>query len=63
MTATPPKALDLSGFANNDYPYTLGEVGKELGLTREGVRQLQNVALRKFLKGMERKGFRLEDLI
>ena len=35
-------------------PMTLEEVGREFGVTRERIRQLQNVALRKMRKGLRR---------
>ncbi|MFM2241225.1 MAG: hypothetical protein RLZ97_80, partial [Verrucomicrobiota bacterium] len=36
-------------------PMTLEEVGREFGVTRERIRQLQNVALAKMRKALRRK--------
>ena len=37
-------------------PMTLREVGENLGLTRERVRQLENQALLKLIQGLEEAG-------
>jgi len=42
---------------------TLEEVGKELGLTRERSRQIQLIALHKLREGLEKRGYKLSDLI
>ena len=56
------KSLKL-GYEYGDYYHSLGEIGKELGITRERARQIQNIALHKFKLGMERKGYKLSDFL
>ena len=41
----------------NGSPRTLGEVGEELGLTRERIRQIQNEALRRLRRQMNLMGW------
>jgi RNA polymerase primary sigma factor len=36
-------------------PRTLEEVGQEFGVTRERIRQLQNIALRKLRRALQKK--------
>ena len=40
---------------NGKKPMTLEEVGREFGVTRERIRQLQNVALEKMRKALRKK--------
>jgi RNA polymerase primary sigma factor len=42
-------------------PKTLEEVGRRLALTRERIRQIQNIALNKVRGEMERQGIKLEE--
>jgi DNA-directed RNA polymerase sigma subunit (sigma70/sigma32) len=42
---------------------TLEDVAKELGVTRERARQIQNIALAKLRKNCEAMGYQAEDLI
>ena len=42
---------------------TLEEVARELGVTRERARQIQNEALAKLRENLERMGFTHDDLI
>jgi RNA polymerase nonessential primary-like sigma factor len=42
---------------------TLEEVGNELGVTRERVRQIQIEALRRLREILEREGFSLENVL
>lgn len=46
----------------HEYAATLEEVGQELGVSREYARKLQNQALEKLRKGLEARGFTLENL-
>ena len=46
-----------------DYAMTLDEVGRELGVSRERIRQLENRALAKAKKILERRGYTLQDLL
>lgn len=43
--------------------YTLEEVAKEIGVTRERARQIQNIALAKLRANLEAMGYTLEDII
>lgn len=47
----------------SDNPMTLEEVGKELGVTRERVRQLENTALRKLRCHFLKNNLGLEDIL
>ncbi len=52
-----------AGLKLGDYSRTLGEVARELGISPERVRQLENRALAKARAILERHGYRLEDLL
>jgi len=41
------RVLELRFGINDDVPHTLEEIGQELGVTRERVRQIQDKALKK----------------
>ena len=56
------RAIPLVGLEKCDYPYTLQQVADELGLSRERVRQIQTVALKKVQAEFERRGYTLDDL-
>jgi RNA polymerase nonessential primary-like sigma factor len=43
--------------------YTLEEVGQELGVTRERVRQIQLEALKRLRDIMEREGFSMDAML
>jgi RNA polymerase primary sigma factor len=42
-------------------PKTLDQVGRSLGITRERIRQIQNIALNKVRGEMERRGIKIEE--
>lgn len=42
---------------NGKKPKTLEAIGKKLNLTRERVRQLQNIAIRRVKKAMKEQGY------
>ena len=42
---------------------TLEEVARELGVSRERIRQIEHSALRKAMRWAEKHGYRLEDLL
>jgi len=56
------KRLD-SSLPRNAYCCTLDEVARELDLTKERCRQIQNIALGKCFAWCELHGYRFEDLI
>jgi predicted transcriptional regulator len=43
--------------------YTYEEIAQELGMTRSGVRKLEQRALRKLRRGLEDRGYTLEDIL
>ena len=47
---------------NGEDPKTLEEVGQEFGITRERIRQLQNIALKKLRRALKKRGVRHEVL-
>jgi len=49
------KIIDARFGLNGTNPMTLEEIGRDFGLTRERIRQLQNVALEKMRKAIRRK--------
>lgn len=49
------KIIDARFGLNGATPLTLEEVGREFGVTRERIRQLQNIALEKMRKTLRRK--------
>ena len=52
-----------AGMKFGDYVMTLDEVGRELGVSRERIRQLENRALAKAKKILERRGYTLQDFL
>lgn len=52
-----------AGMKFGDYAMTLDEVGLELGVSRERIRQLENRALAKAKVILERRGYTLQDLL
>lgn len=42
---------------NGKKPKTLEAIGKKLNLTRERIRQLQNIAIRRVKKAMKEQGY------
>jgi len=46
-----------------NYAKGLDEIGQSLGLTRERVRQIQNIALKKMRAGFEERGFTAEEIL
>ncbi len=62
MSRRYPRKRD-AGLTRDDYAMTLEEIGQELGVTRERVRQLEARALRKAKKILERWGYTLQDLL
>ena len=42
-------------------PKTLEEVGQEFGVTRERIRQLQNIALKKLRRALQKKKILIQD--
>ena len=49
------KIIDARFGLNGRTPMTLEEVGREFGVTRERIRQLQNVALDKMRRALSKK--------
>jgi RNA polymerase primary sigma factor len=49
------RIIDARFGLNGKKPMTLEEVGREFGVTRERIRQLQNVALDKMRKALRKK--------
>jgi RNA polymerase primary sigma factor len=49
------RILGLRFGLNGNKPLTLAEIGDEFGVTRERIRQLQNAALKKLRKALEKK--------
>ncbi len=49
------KIIDARFGLNGEKPKTLEEVGQEFGVTRERIRQLQNIALRKLRRALQKK--------
>ncbi len=49
------KIIDARFGLNGQKPKTLEEVGQEFGVTRERIRQLQNIALRKLRRALQKK--------
>lgn len=49
------KIIDARFGLNGQKPRTVEEVGKEFGVTRERIRQLQNIALRKLRRPLQKK--------
>jgi hypothetical protein len=58
-----PPAQDKESFADRWGGRTLEEVARELGVTRERVRQIEMMALRKCRAWAAERGMRLEDLL
>ncbi len=52
-----------AGLKSHDYALTLEEVGRQLGISHERVRQLENRALAKAKEILEKRGFTLQDLL
>lgn len=46
-----------------DFAMTLDEIGRELGISRERVRQLEKRALTKAQALLQKRGFTLQDLL
>lgn len=44
-------------------PKTLREIGDELGISHQAVTEIIERALRKFLKELQKRGIKLEDLV
>lgn len=57
------RIIDARFGLNGKKPMTLEEVGVEFGVTRERIRQLQNIALQKMRKALRRKEVPIPDLI
>jgi RNA polymerase primary sigma factor len=49
------KIIDARFGLNGQKPKTLEEVGQEFGVTRERIRQLQNIALKKLRRALQKK--------
>jgi RNA polymerase primary sigma factor len=49
------KIIDARFGLNGNKPKTLEEVGQEFGVTRERIRQLQNIALKKLRRALQKK--------
>jgi hypothetical protein len=67
MTTMPKHPLTRKG-SNNKKPdgywnRTYDDIAEELGMTREGVRQVEIRALAKLRKGLEEMGLTFEDLV
>ena len=56
-----PRRQSRAPMPHPDRAKTLEEIGVEMGITRERVRQLECRALKKAKAILERRGFRLED--
>lgn len=56
------RIIDARFGLNGKKPMTLEEVGVEFGVTRERIRQLQNIALQKMRKALRRKEVPIPDL-
>lgn len=52
-----------AGLKSCDFAMTLDEVGQELGISRERVRQLENRALAKAKAILKKRGFTVQDLL
>ncbi|MBT6124504.1 MAG: hypothetical protein HOH70_04850 [Halieaceae bacterium] len=50
-------------FPDSLYEFSLDEVAAEIGVTKERTRQIQNAALKKLKRGLELKGYSLDDLL
>ncbi len=57
MTRKPPNRNP-----GTDRAMSCAEIAKELGVSRERVRQIEKRALEKFLEGMRARGYSLEDV-
>jgi len=44
-------------------PKTLREIGEELGISHQAVTEIIEKALRKFLRELNKRGIKLEDLV
>ena len=49
------KIIDARFGLDGQKPKTLEEVGQEFGVTRERIRQLQNIALKKLRRALQKK--------
>jgi RNA polymerase primary sigma factor len=49
------KIVDARFGLGGEKPKTLEEVGREFGVTRERIRQLQNIALKKLRRALQKK--------
>lgn len=58
VTGSPSKGV----LGSDQYHYTLDEIAKELGITRERVRQIECKALKKLRAGLEAEGLSFNDL-
>jgi DNA-directed RNA polymerase sigma subunit (sigma70/sigma32) len=52
-----------AGLKHCDYALTLAEIGRELGISYERVRQLENRALSKARAILHKRGFTLQDFL
>ena len=55
LTNRERKVIELRFGLKGEHPRTLEEVGQKFGVTRERVRQIQNIALRKMRRMIERR--------
>ena len=49
------KIIDARFGLNGQKSHTLEEVGQDFGVTRERIRQLQNIALKKLARALQKK--------
>ena len=49
------RIIDARFGLNGEKPKTLEEVGQEFGVTRERIRQLQNIALKKLRRALQKR--------
>jgi Sigma-70, region 4 len=62
-SSSTPKSTVKHAYGRRGYYMDLEDIARELEISREGVRQVQERALGKLKAGLEARGFTLEDLL